>query len=606
MLRSAKAWWTIFSGGSAVKMALTAALAALIVAAMVVVPGAVAHRTTAEAAASVWLPIPGMPLAQPPQILPGPDGVVALTLVANSNRTIKVAGADLSPVTPFTFNTGLTPQATTSPPTLDGPTIHVQPGGTIEVTFLNDLNEVTNIHYHGLHVEPNGTSDNIFRTFLAAANGLPSINHSTVHVPLNQPVGTYWYHVHNLDSALQVVSGLSGLLVIDPVRAAAGAPATYPLPPPWQNVATRQLALRDVQTEGGQIVEKAICYQSTRLLDAQYEPKFTMHSNQWELWRLANIGANVYYDVGLSDGSPPVTMDGGKFYKLLPDQFHIVGEDGLPVWKTRQATTLVMPPGKRFDVLVRIPHAGTSYKLLSVPYAQQASKTALPGGGFQFEDQFLPVNKPDPTCGSDAVKTTDVLGAISVVGASGPITPAATPPTDISRADDLRRAPVAKNRKFTFQNFPNNPHAWQINNQFFAPTNMPLADPVLGTVEQWTLRNTTVSNHPFHIHIQGFQVISVDGKPYDADGHQDTVNIPREHYALVTRRRSGRTVTRRKIVPGEVVIRQRFTDYTGWFVFHCHILYHEDAGMMAIVEVRANASVVPTPPPASVLDPPNM
>jgi FtsP/CotA-like multicopper oxidase with cupredoxin domain len=588
------------------KRASVAALAGLVLVALVLVPGAGAHRGSAVAATaggdSVWHPVPGMQLAQPPQILPGPDGVVSVTLVANAPQTISVAGSKLSGVEPFTV--GLMSQPGTPTATLDGPTLHVQPGGTIQVKFLNYLPEVTNIHYHGLHVEPNGTADNIFRTFPAATASGPSTSYSTVHVPLNQPVGTYWYHVHNLDSALQVASGLSGMLVIDPIQpisssaATSATSATYPLPAPWQNVTTRQLDLRDVQTIDGKIVEKAICYQSTRLLDAQYEPKFTMLSNHWELWRLANIGANVYYDVGLSDGSAPVTRNGGKFYKLQVNQFHIVGEDGLPVWKTRVATTLVMPPGKRFDVLVRIPAAGSNYKLLSLPYAQQESDTYVP--------QVLPVTKPDPNCGPDAAPTTDVLGAITVAQAPGPVVPAATPPVNISRPDDLRLAPIAQNRTFTFESSNDQNHPWLINGKFFTPTSMPLANPVLGTVEQWTLRNTSISNHPFHIHIQGFQVISVDGKPYPVDGHQDTVNIPKKHYALVTLHEHGKTVTKEELEPGVVVMRQRFTDFTGWFVFHCHILYHEDSGMMAIVQVRATASTPTTPPPPNVLNPSDM
>jgi suppressor of ftsI len=602
-----------------VKRPLMAALAGLILVALVLVPGAGAHRGTAVAATaagdSVWHPVSGMPLQEPPQIFPGPDGVVRVTLVANASQTIKVAGSDLIGVMPFTA--GLMSDPGTPPATLDGPTLHVRPGGTIEVKFLNFMTAVTtgpriqagvtNIHYHGLHVAPNGTSDNIFRTFPAATASGPSTSYSTVHVPLNQPVGTYWYHVHNSDSALQVVSGLSGMLVIDPIQtvtnSATSTASTYPLPAPWQNVTTRQLDLRDVQTMDGGIVEKAICYQSTRLLDALYEPKFTMLSNHWELWRLANIGANVYYDVGLSDGSPPVTRDGGKFYRLQIDKFHIVGEDGLPVWKTRVASTLLMPPGKRFDVLVRIPAAGSNYKLLSLPYAQQESKTVLPGGGVNLEGEVLPVTKPDPMCGPDAAPTTDVLGAITVVPVAGPVLPAATPPVNISRPDDLRLAPIADERTFTFESSDDQHHPWLINGHFFTPTSMPLADPVLGTVEQWTLRNTSVSNHPFHIHIQGFQVISVDGKPYPADGHQDTVNLPMEHYALVTFHEKGKFVRQEELEPGVVVIRQHFTDFTGWFVFHCHILYHEDSGMMAIVQVRATASTPETPPPPNVLDP---
>ena len=86
----------------------------------------------------------------------------------------------------------------------------------------------------------------------------------------------------------------------------------------------------------------------------------------------------------------------------------------------------------------------------------------------------------------------------------------------------------------------------------------------LGTVEEWTIRNVTEELHPFHIHVDDFQVMSINGEPYEANGRQDTIPLP---------------------IKGEVVVRIPFNDFTGKFVYHCHILNHEDNGMMGIVEV---------------------
>ena len=78
------------------------------------------------------------------------------------------------------------------------------------------------------------------------------------------------------------------------------------------------------------------------------------------------------------------------------------------------------------------------------------------------------------------------------------------------------------------------------------------------------IRNASRELHPFHIHVNDFQVVSINGRPYPARGLQDTVPRP---------------------VGGTVRIRLRFRDFTGAFVYHCHILAHEDAGMMGIVDV---------------------
>jgi FtsP/CotA-like multicopper oxidase with cupredoxin domain len=86
----------------------------------------------------------------------------------------------------------------------------------------------------------------------------------------------------------------------------------------------------------------------------------------------------------------------------------------------------------------------------------------------------------------------------------------------------------------------------------------------VGTVEQWTIVNHTDETHPFHIHTYQMQLISTNGVPDGFNGYQDEVVLPRRGY---------------------VVVRIRFARYTGITVFHCHILAHEDAGMMANIEV---------------------
>jgi suppressor of ftsI len=87
----------------------------------------------------------------------------------------------------------------------------------------------------------------------------------------------------------------------------------------------------------------------------------------------------------------------------------------------------------------------------------------------------------------------------------------------------------------------------------------------LGDVWEWTLRNADDDEHPFHIHVNHFEVVSGNGQPYDALGRQDTANFTGH---------------------GEVVVHIPFADYAGRFVCHCHILFHGDGGMMGMVEVR--------------------
>ena len=87
----------------------------------------------------------------------------------------------------------------------------------------------------------------------------------------------------------------------------------------------------------------------------------------------------------------------------------------------------------------------------------------------------------------------------------------------------------------------------------------------LGTTEEWVIRNTSDQVHPFHIHVNPFQMVAIDDQPVIAHGYADTVNLPRL---------------------GSVTMRTRFLDFPGKYVYHCHILMHEDNGMMAVIEVQ--------------------
>ncbi|RYV49708.1 hypothetical protein EUA98_17435 [Pengzhenrongella frigida] len=85
-----------------------------------------------------------------------------------------------------------------------------------------------------------------------------------------------------------------------------------------------------------------------------------------------------------------------------------------------------------------------------------------------------------------------------------------------------------------------------------------------GAMEEWTIRNTAPMDHPFHLHVWPMQVVEQDGAPVTEPTWRDVVNVP---------------------AGGQTVVRIAFDDFTGRTVYHCHILDHEDAGMMGVVEV---------------------
>jgi FtsP/CotA-like multicopper oxidase with cupredoxin domain len=251
---------------------------------------------------------------------------------------------------------------------------------------------------------------------------------------------------------------------------------------------------------------------------------------------------------------------------------------------------LVLPPAKRFDVLVTGGVPGT-YPL------QTAGFPTCPG------------NPPNPSCSAPKPRNAGTLGTVTVTPSSGRaalmpstmMTPQERAAKDLSNVQP--NAP-AQHWAFAFTPCPpgeaGTPGATTtttapaicstINGQVFDPNALPAVAPTLGDVQDWTLENDTAGPHPFHIHVNSFQVLQISDPntgnlvPYNAPGLEDTVTIPAQQ------------TIGGQVKPGLVVIRNRFLDYPGWFVFHCHILSHEDDGMMLTVEVLKPGDK-PSPPP---------
>ncbi|MBA3978504.1 MAG: multicopper oxidase domain-containing protein, partial [Nitrosopumilus sp.] len=115
----------------------------------------------------------GMNFSKPVDVY-SKDGVLQTTLVAD----YKIGKVDNRTITGMVYNGSLV-----------GPAFHVYPGDRVEIDLVNNLNESTNLHFHGSHVSPGNTSDNVF---LDVAPG--KTQHYTVNIPKDHDPGTLWYH----------------------------------------------------------------------------------------------------------------------------------------------------------------------------------------------------------------------------------------------------------------------------------------------------------------------------------------------------------------------------------------------------------------------------
>jgi suppressor of ftsI len=437
------------------------------------------------------------PLADPP-VLTSRHRILETTLTV-AQTTYEVGGTRIRGKT---YN-GVMP----------GPTLVVDPGDLIMLRFRNELDQPTNIHFHGFHDSPVGFADNVLRTIPA---------HSTVpvvtQIPANMAPGTYWYHSHlDPNSESQVMDGLAGMIVVRGQR-------EY-LPPALRGVPEHIFALKDLQVKNGAAVtagprhsDISIGAPTTRTVNGHVDPTLTVRPGETQLWRLANISADITYQVR-ADSMP----------------FHVIGEDGNPAARVGTKDTLLIPPGKRWDVLVQAPRAGR-YGLRTLSYSTGP-------GGNSFPERTL-----------------------ATIVSSGPGTqPVALPAQQAiphNLQPDLGSAHVDRRRTIVFSE-RNHGDSFFINGKQFDPHRIDERIK-LGAIEEWTIRNTSDEQHPFHIHVNHFQVMSINGRPRNAPALQDTVMLPAH---------------------GNVVIRIHFTNFTGTSVFHCHILKHEDLGMMLTFNV---------------------
>jgi len=249
------------------------------------------------------------------------------------------------------------------------------------------------------------------------------------------------------------------------------------------------------------------------LANGQLQPAIALRPGATERWRIMNGSADTFLNLRL---------DGHALHQIVAD--------GNPLGETWARDEIFLSPGERAEVLVQAGAAGT-YALRSLAW----------GEGFQAQDEML----------------------VATLTVAGDAVPPAPLPTTLLPFDDLSAAAIDRRRVLTFEEPSQNPFTVAIDGKTFDPNRVDQTV-TLGATEEWVIRNTSPDWHPFHIHVNDFQVVAVNGAPVRVRGGQDTVAVPAN---------------------GEITIRTRFLGFTGKYVYHCHILGHEDAGMMGVVEV---------------------
>ena len=412
---------------------------------------------------------------------------------------------------------------------IPGPTLRLRAGEVLRLKLVNKLADPSNLHLHGLHVSPQGNGDNAFVTVD------PGRSFDYEHrIPDGHPPGLYWYHPHHHGRvADQIFAGLFGAIIVeDPVSVPASA--------------ERVLLVSDTSLNGAGNVAEASEQErmagregALLLVNGQANPRLTARPGHRERWRIVNCCVSRYLRLRL-DGQKLqlLAMDSGRFRSPADVQ------------------EVLLAPGNRAELLVTA--ALGQSELRAIPYDRGAISGMMGRRGMGPGRPADREGYPGPA--GTTLVTLDVDG--------DPVSPAAVIPAGTA-PPELRSATVAARRQLVLDTpmgagMGGGMMGFTINGRGFDERRIDTTV-AAGTVEEWVLVNRSPMDHPFHLHVWPMQLIAENGRALETAALRDVVNVPAN---------------------GQCTVRIAFQDFTGRSVYHCHILDHEDLGMMGVIEVR--------------------
>ncbi len=491
---------------------------------------------------------------------------------------------------------------------IEEPTLHVNPGDTLSITVTNNtpmqpfgepfnapncgdstiqftppangiasVGASVNIHYHGTNVTPQCGGDNVTKTLINPGPG--STFQYSFTFPTDEPPGLYWYHphVHGL-AERDLLGGATGALVVDgiqnvqpavrglrqrilvmrdqpQVQLASEGPGNCGVDVPFQDISVNYVPIDSHATFNSK----------GNLTGITFTPAvFSMITGETQFWRVTNSTADTILDL-------QVLYDG------VAQTLQIVGIDAVPVNSQDGTQPGMLIPVTRY----RLPVAGRVEFLVQAPASTvkvaQLVTNNINTGPQGDCDPARPIfsivlNNTD----SFASASDDYVGTYTGLVVSD------------QRFGGLSSQPVSATRTFQFSEVqPTQFFITQVSAGqqplLFDNNNPPAVVTTQGSVEQWIIQNVAQENHEFHMHQIHFLVQSQDN--FEANGSTQAPAISGQFADMV----EVPFWTGKKNVPIPDV--KLLMDFRGMdigdFVYHCHILSHEDLGMMAIIRVQA-------------------
>jgi FtsP/CotA-like multicopper oxidase with cupredoxin domain len=437
----------------------------------------------------------------------------------------------------------------------------------------------TNLHFHGLTIPPVCHQDDVVKTSVSPSD--PPFEYR-FRIPANEPPGLYWYHPHiHGFSKVQVLGGASGALIVEGIERAnkevAGLPERVliirdqdllnPDAPPSKSepVVPKLLLDRDGDAaNNGTGFGKPAKDLSINFVPVPYPnyPPATiaMKPEERQLWRVLNASAITYLNLEV-------------LFNRAPQALGLVALDGVPLNQSGTSgnfvssqTHLGVPPGARVEFIVKGPPLGITGLLVT------RSVDTGPGGE----------NDPNRALATITASAGAPEPRSKLAASPEPLSPTRVP--WLGNVAPVRTRRLYFSEKLTDPNNPNSATEFYItvDGQKPAPfdpqSGLPDIIAKQGTVEDWIVENRSNELHAFHIHQLHFLLLDYLGKPVSEPFLRDTVNVPYYKDNMM--------------VYPSVRLRMDFRDpnTVGTFLYHCHLLEHEDGGMMGLIKVEPASS----------------
>ena len=454
---------------------------------------------------------------------------------------------------------------TSYPAGFPGTMLQINSGDTLKLHLTNDLagdNDptdpvfTTNFHYHGSHAPDLSQGDNVYVQLKPGDSMKVNIPISTYE----NSVGVNWYHPHMHEvSKQQVEGGLAGMIMVgDPLE-------------PWPQYKDRltqvNMTISEVNiTPDGQYKMMTGTDSSSyygdgytegwqKRVNGQVNPIMHVRPGETQVWNMGQFGARGASNFVIADDNLEnpwtatiLSRDGASAF-VHPYTVQLAASE---LRMNDISALTVLSPGNRVSMAVTAPTTPGTYYLMD-GWGGEEARLNLSGQGYYYVLATIVVD--------GETVTTD-----APVFASQPADPLWEATPDVTRTFSLEQLPqVEEGGVINIDNF-------YINGKKFGEGVMPQLE--IGTIEEWTILNAGPLNHPFHIHQGVFIVTKINGFPIDPDKTFPDANAANYVSPLDV-----------IMVPafGSVTIRFRALDFPGKYVFHCHILEHEDEGMMSPV-----------------------